>query len=163
MAAREYNGQQREDDHDGCAFVHGGMGSAGHALAVGRVVLTGRDRLRCSRPRRCAGGQSPGPRTCPLSCRERRGAQPIPGEEYGTLDVEGPPTNRPAEEHPTSISPCAAIGDGRLPGAGELWPGRRPEGAATARAVRRQPPADVHDGLPGVRLELGAATAGGRC
>lgn len=27
------------------------------------------------------------------------GCQPIPGEDYGTLDVEGPPTDRPAEEH----------------------------------------------------------------
>jgi len=27
------------------------------------------------------------------------GCQPIPGEEYGTLDVEGDPTDRPAEEH----------------------------------------------------------------
>ncbi len=25
--------------------------------------------------------------------------QPIPGEEYGTLDVTGPPTDRPAEQH----------------------------------------------------------------
>jgi len=28
------------------------------------------------------------------------GCQPIPGEEYTTLDVEGPPTERPAEDHP---------------------------------------------------------------
>jgi hypothetical protein len=27
------------------------------------------------------------------------GCQPIPGEEYGTLDVPPPPTDRPAEEH----------------------------------------------------------------
>ena len=35
----------------------------------------------------------------PFVVRASTGCQPIPGEEYGTLDVEGPPTDRPAEEH----------------------------------------------------------------
>ena len=36
----------------------------------------------------------------PLVWRGALGCQPIPGEEYTTLDVEGPPTKRPAEDHP---------------------------------------------------------------
>jgi hypothetical protein len=35
----------------------------------------------------------------PFVVRAPAGCQPIPGEVYGTLDVEGPPTDRPAEEH----------------------------------------------------------------
>ena len=38
-------------------------------------------------------------RTCPLWRGRADECQPIPGEEYGTLDVEGPPTDRPAEQH----------------------------------------------------------------
>jgi hypothetical protein len=35
----------------------------------------------------------------PFVVRAAAGCQPIPGEDYGTLDVAGPPTDRPAEEH----------------------------------------------------------------
>ena len=36
----------------------------------------------------------------PLVWKGAPGCQPIPEEEYTTLNVEGPPTVRPAEEHP---------------------------------------------------------------
>ena len=36
----------------------------------------------------------------PLVWQGAPGCPPIPGEEYVTLDVEGPPTKRPAEDHP---------------------------------------------------------------
>ena len=36
----------------------------------------------------------------PLVWKGAPGCQPIPGEEYSTLNVEGPPTKRPAEDHP---------------------------------------------------------------
>jgi len=35
----------------------------------------------------------------PFVARTSTECQPIPGEEYGTLDVPWPPTDRPAEEH----------------------------------------------------------------
>ncbi len=35
----------------------------------------------------------------PFVVRDAGACQPIPGEEYGTLDVTGPPTDRPAEVH----------------------------------------------------------------
>jgi len=35
----------------------------------------------------------------PFVARTAYECQPIPGEEYGTLDVTGPPTDRPAAEH----------------------------------------------------------------
>jgi len=35
----------------------------------------------------------------PFVARTTDECQPIPGEEYGTLDVTGPPTDRPAEQH----------------------------------------------------------------
>jgi len=35
----------------------------------------------------------------PLAVKPSSGCAPIPGVEYGTLDVDGPPTDRPAEEH----------------------------------------------------------------
>jgi hypothetical protein len=36
----------------------------------------------------------------PLVVGQPSGCEPIPGVQYGTLDVEGPPTDRPAEQHP---------------------------------------------------------------
>jgi hypothetical protein len=36
----------------------------------------------------------------PLVVGNPPGCAPIPGVEYGTLDVDGPPTDRPAEVHP---------------------------------------------------------------
>jgi hypothetical protein len=35
----------------------------------------------------------------PFAVKQPSGCAPIPGVEYGTLDVDGPPTDRPAEEH----------------------------------------------------------------
>jgi hypothetical protein len=35
----------------------------------------------------------------PLIARQPAGCASIPGVQYGTLDVDGPPTDRPAEEH----------------------------------------------------------------
>jgi hypothetical protein len=35
----------------------------------------------------------------PLAVKPPSGCAPIPGAEYGTLDVDGPPTDRPAEQH----------------------------------------------------------------
>jgi hypothetical protein len=35
----------------------------------------------------------------PLAAKEPSGCVPIPGVQYGTLDVNGPPTDRPAEQH----------------------------------------------------------------
>lgn len=35
----------------------------------------------------------------PFAARDAGGCRPIPDEEYDTLDVTGPPTDRPAEEH----------------------------------------------------------------
>ena len=35
----------------------------------------------------------------PLALGQPLGCEPIPGVEYGTLDVDGPPTDRPAELH----------------------------------------------------------------
>ncbi len=35
----------------------------------------------------------------PLTVRQPFGCAPIPGVQYGTLDVNGPPTDRPAEQH----------------------------------------------------------------
>jgi hypothetical protein len=35
----------------------------------------------------------------PLVARQPTGCAPIPGVQYNTLDVDGPPTDRPAEQH----------------------------------------------------------------
>ena len=35
----------------------------------------------------------------PLIARQPSGCAPIPGVQYSTLDVDGPPTDRPAEQH----------------------------------------------------------------
>ncbi len=35
----------------------------------------------------------------PLAMKLPSGCAPIPGVQYGTLDVDGPPTDRPAEQH----------------------------------------------------------------
>jgi hypothetical protein len=35
----------------------------------------------------------------PLAVKQPSGCAPIPGVQYGTLDVNGPPTDRPAEQH----------------------------------------------------------------
>jgi hypothetical protein len=35
----------------------------------------------------------------PLAAKEPASCPPIPGVEYSTLDVDGPPTDRPAEQH----------------------------------------------------------------
>jgi hypothetical protein len=35
----------------------------------------------------------------PLAAKPPSGCAPIPGVQYGTLDVNGPPTDRPAEQH----------------------------------------------------------------
>jgi hypothetical protein len=36
----------------------------------------------------------------PFAVRQPSGCEPIPGVQYSTLDVDGPPTDRPAEQHP---------------------------------------------------------------
>lgn len=36
----------------------------------------------------------------PLAIAPTSGCEPIPGVSYGTLDVEGPPSDRPPEQHP---------------------------------------------------------------
>jgi hypothetical protein len=35
----------------------------------------------------------------PFIFKQPSGCQPVPGAQYGTLDVNGPPTDRPAEQH----------------------------------------------------------------
>jgi hypothetical protein len=35
----------------------------------------------------------------PLVAKQPSGCAPIPGVQYGTLDVDGPPTDRPADQH----------------------------------------------------------------